>query len=260
VGSHDVVTHLVTGPQADVAMPTPMTALPNSDQLMSLITQLVENLKRDEMEPLLEESESDTEEQPLQRSFNVRRPRVKQASSFSLTKSQSLRSLNKYKPDGTKDTSFSAQHMLSFDASQGQPPSSTELVIPIVSVTEIPSVDSEGGPSSTSLKGSSSRFLLPPATTNQKRKDAAKKMIEKHTIENIRLETSLHEQEVAAIRSLLEEAEQKNKDMLAEAAEEMKKELSAAHKEEKEQLVLSKLFMASHAIIHFNMFIHTRLY
>lgn len=229
VGSHDVVTHLITSPTPG-AVPMPTTTLPNSDQLMALINQLVEGMKSDEMEALLEESESDTDEQPLMRSFSGRRSRIKQ---HSLKKSQSLKSLNKVKLDDTKDTPFSAQHKIS---AEGQP-----LAIPLVSVTEMPPTDSEASQSLTSLKGSSSRYLLSPATTNQKKKDTTKKMIEKHTIENVKLETSLHEQEVATIRKLLEEAEERSKDLIAEAVEKMKVELSAAHEEEKEQIILSKL-------------------
>lgn len=239
VGSHDVVTHLITCPHLG-SMPSSATAPPNNEQLMALVSQLVEKLKTDEMEPLLEESESDTDEQLLQRSFSGRRSRLKRDSSYSLNKSQSLRSLNKLKPDGTKDTSFSAQQNISVDLPQGQPPSSSDLVIPVVSVTETPA-ENEGSDSLTSLKSLSSRYLLSPATANQKKKDSTKKMIEKHTIENVKLETSLHEQEVAAIRKLLEEAEQRSKDAIAEAVEKMKEELSAAHEEEKEQIVLSEL-------------------
>ena len=234
VGSHDVITYPVTSPHPGVV---PLS-IPNNDQLMSIITQLVESLRRDEMEPLLEESESDTDEQPLQRSFSVRRSRIKRDSMFSLTKSQSLKSLSKSKPDTTKDISISGHQMTSIDTSVEQPPSSTDIAIPVISVVEIPG---EGDQSLTSLKDSSSRYLLSPATINQKRKDATKKMIEKHTIENVKLEASLHEQEVAAIRNLLEEAEQKSKDVMAEAVNKLKNELSAAHEEEKEQIVLSKL-------------------
>ena len=247
VGSHDVITHLTTGPHPG-AVPLSMTAFPNNEHLMTLITQLVESLKTDEMEPLLEESESDTDEQQqqlLQRSFSGIKSRLKRDSTYSLRKSQSLRSLSKAK---SKDTSFGTHHKISVDAtSQAQPSStsSTDLVIPIVSVTEIPATDNEGGQSMTSLKGLSSRHLLSPATANQKKKDATKKLIEKHTIENVKLETSLHEQEVTAIRKLLEEAEQKGKEAITEAVEKMKQELSTAHEEEKEQIVLSELFVVS---------------
>ena len=241
MGSHDVVTHLTTGLQAG-AVPVPMVTLPNNDQLMAVVTQLVEKLKTEDMEPLLEGSESDIEEQQLlQRSFNGRRSRIKQGSSYSLNKSQSMRSLSKVKPDDAKDISISAQQKISIDASQGQPSSASDLVIPAVSVTETPATDDEAA-ANESLTSASSRYLLSPATTNQKKKDTTKKMIEKHTIENVKLETSLHEQEVAAIKKLLEEAEQKGKDAIAEAVEKMKGELSTAHEEEKEQIMLSKLF------------------
>lgn len=255
VGSHDVVTHLTTGPQVG-AVPVPVATLPNNDQLMVFVTQLVEKLKTEDMEPLLEESESDTEEQQLlQRSFSGRRSRIKRGSSYSLNKSQSMRSLSKFKPDDVKDTSISAQRKISddvkdtsisaqqkisVDASQGQPSSTSDLVIPVVSVTETPATDDEPA-ASESMTSASSRYLLSPATTNQKKKDTTKKIIEKHTIENVKLETSLYEEEVAAIKKLLEEAEQKGKDAIAEAVEKMKEELSAAHEEEKEQIMLSKL-------------------
>ena len=243
VGSHDV--HLTAGPHPGAA-PLPMTTLPNSEHLMTLVTQLVEKLKTDEMEPLIEESESDVDEQLLQKSFSGKISRLKRDSTTSLRKSQSLRSISKLKLDGTKDTSIGAHHKTSIDTtSQAQPSSTTELVIPVVSVTEIPNADKEGSQSSmTSLKGSSSRHMLSPATTSQKKKDTTKKMIEKHTIENVKLETSLHEQEVTAIRELLEEAEQKSKEAITEAVEKMKEELSAAHKEEKEQIVLSKFILS----------------
>ena len=238
-GSHDVLTHLTTGPQASV-VPVPMATLPGNDQLMALVTQLVEKLKTEEMEPLLEESESDTDEQQLlQRSFSGRRSRLKRDSSYSLNKSQSLRSLNKVKPDVAKDASIIAQQRISVDASPGQPSSISDLVIPVVSVTETPAADDEPAANG-SLTNVSSRYLLSPTTTNQKKKDVTKKMIEKHTIENVKLETSLHEQEVTTIKQLLEEAEQKSKDAIAEAVEKMKEELSAAHEEEKEQLMLSE--------------------
>ena len=238
-GSHDVLTHLTTGPQASV-VPVPMATLPDNDQLMALVTQLVEKLKTEEMEPLLEESESDTDEQQLlQRSFSGRRSRLKRDSSYSLNKSQSLRSLNKVKPDVAKDASIIAQQRISVDASPGQPSSISDLVIPVVSVTETPAADDEPTANG-SLTNVSSRYLLSPTTTNQKKKDVTKKMIEKHTIENVKLETSLHEQEVTTIKQLLEEAEQKSKDAIAEAVEKMKEELSAAHEEEKEQLMLSE--------------------
>ena len=237
-GSHDVLTHLTTGPQASV-VPVPMATLPGNDQLMALVTQLVEKLKTEEMEPLLEESESDTDEQQLlQRSFSGR-SRLKRDSSYSLNKSQSLRSLNKIKPDVAKDASIIAQQRISVDASPGQPSSISDLVIPVVSVTETPAADDEPAANG-SLTNVSSRYLLSPTTTNQKKKDVTKKMIEKHTIENVKLETSLHEQEVTTIKQLLEEAEQKSKDTIAEAVEKMKEELFAAHEEEKEQLMLSE--------------------
>ena len=241
VGSHDVITHLTTGPHPG-AVPLSTTTFPNSEHLKTLVTQLVENLKTDGMEPLLEESESDTDEQHLQRSFNGRKSRLKRDSTYSLRKSHSLRSLSKVKSNSTKDISVGAHHKISVDTTpQAQLSSSTDVVIPIVSVTEIPDADNEGSQLMTSLKDSSSRYLLSPATTSQKKKDATKKMIEKHTIENVKLETSLHEQEVTAIRKLLEEAEQKGKEVIAEAVEKMRGELSAAHEEEKEQIVLSKL-------------------
>ena len=245
VGSHNVVTHLITG-HIPGTVPLSTVTLPNNDQLMALITQLVEKLKADEMEPLLEESESDTDEkQPLlQRSFSGRRSRIKRDSSSSLNESQSLWSLNKVKSDGAKDTSVGAQQTISTDASHGQQaPGSSDLVIPIVSVSEIPAEENEAGQSLTTLKTSSSRYLLPPTTAIQKKKDTTKKMIEKHTIENVKLESSLHEQEVAAIKNLLEEAEVKSKDAVAKAVEKMREELSAAHEEEKEQIILSKFYI-----------------
>ena len=221
-----------------------MMSLPNSDQLMTLVAQLVENLKTDEMEPLLEESGSDTDEQSLQRSFNVgRRSSFRRDSALSLRKSQSLRSLSKPKPDGTKDTSVSTQRKIHVDASLAKPPSSADVLVPLVSVTEVPD---EGSQSVTNLlKASSSIHLLSPATStsSQKIKDTTKKMIEKHTIENVKLEASLREQEVAAIKKLLEEAEQKSKEIITEAVEKMKEELSAAHEEEKEQIILSELLV-----------------
>ena len=249
MGSHDVLTHLTAGPHPG-ALPLPMTTLPNNEHLMTLVTQLVEKLKTDEMEPLMEELESDTDEQQLQKSFSGRKSRLQRDSTYSLRNSQSLRSLSRVKSDGTQGTSIGAHHKISVDKTlQPQPSSTTELVIPVVSVTEIPDTDKEG--SMTSLKGSSSRHLLSPATTSQKKKDAAKKMIEKHTIENVKLETSLHEQEVTAIRKLLDETEQKSKEAITEAVEKMKQELSAAHEEEKEQIVLSKfIFIMMYIIMY----------
>ena len=112
------------------------------------------------------------------------------------------------------------------------------MTIPTLAITEAPSINASS--STDSLKVSSSWYLLSLATSSQKKKDAAKKMIEKHTIENVKLETSLHEQEMSSVKELLEEAEHKNKQAIDEAVEEMKKELSAVHEEEKEQIILSK--------------------
>ena len=244
IGSHDVIAHLTTSPHPS-AMPLSTMSLPNSDQLMTLVTQLVENLKAEEMEPLLEESGSDTDEQSLQRSFNVgRRSSFRRESALSLRKSQSLRSLSKPKPDSTKASSISTQPKIHVDTSQVQPPSSIDVLIPLVSVAEVPDADTEGFQSVINLlKASSSTHLLSPATSttsSQKRKDTTKKMIEKHTIENVKLEASLREQEVAAIRKLLEEAEQKSKEIITEAVEKLREELSVVHEEEKEQIILSE--------------------
>ena len=78
-------------------MPLSVTSLPGSEQLMPLLNQLLDTLKEDGMETLHEKSESDVEDQPLQRSFSRKGMKHKQGSSYSLTKSQSLRSLDKLK-------------------------------------------------------------------------------------------------------------------------------------------------------------------
>ena len=223
------------------AMPLSVTSLPGSEQLMPLLNQLLDTLKDDGMETLHEESESDVEDQPLQRSFSRKGMKHKQGSSYSLTKSQSLRSLDKLK--------LERAHLISppphggvataeVKPTSAADPAAAAMTIPTVAITEAPSIDASS--STDSLKVSSSRYLLSPATSSQKKKDAAKKMIEKHTIENVKLETSLHEQEVSSVKELLEEAERQNKQAIDEAVEEMKKELSAAHEEEKEQIILSK--------------------
>jgi len=216
------------------AMPLSVTSVPGNEQLMPLLNQLLDTLKEDGMETLHEESESDAEDRPLQRSFS--RKGTKQRSLYSLTKSHSLRSLDKLKLE--KSPLISPLPQDSVAVVEEKPQASAVVTIPTVAITEAPSV--EGSSSTDSLKVSSSRYLLSPTTSSQKKKDAAKKMIEKHTIENVKLETSLHEQEVSSIKELLEEAERKNKQAIDEAVVEMKKELSAAHEEEKEQIILGK--------------------
>ena len=220
-------------------MPPSVTSVPGTEQLMPLLNQLLDTLKEDGMETLHEESESDVEDQPLQRSFSHKG--TKQRSLYSLTKSHSLRSLDKLKLEKSPLISPLPQDGVAIveeKPSGAADQASAVVTIPTVAITEAPSV--EGSSSTDSLKVSSSRYLLSPTTNSQKKKDAAKKMIEKHTIENVKLETSLHEQEVSSIKGLLEEAERKNKQAIDEAVEEMKKELSAAHEEEKEQIILSK--------------------
>jgi len=237
VGSHDVTLHLMTAPHPG-AMPLSVTSVPGNEQLMPLLNQLLDTLKEDSMETLHEESESDVEDQPLQRSFSCKG--TKQRSLYSLTKSHSLRSLDKLKLEKAPQISSPPQESGAVveEKLTGAADQAAAMTIPTVAITEAPSI--EGSSSTDSLKVSSSRYLLSPATNSQKKKDAAKKMIEKHTIENVKLETSLHEQEVSSIKELLEEAERKNKQTIDEAVEEMKKELSAAHEEEKEQIILSK--------------------
>ena len=220
-------------------VPLTMTSLPDSEQLMPLLNQLLDTLKEDGMETVLEESESDIEDQPLQRSFSRKGMKQKQGSSYSLTKSHSLRSLDKLKLE--KASLFTPPLQPSVETVEEKPTggdAAVTMTIPTVAITEAP--DIIGDSSTDSLNGSSSRYLLSPATSSQKKKDAAKKMIEKHTIENVKLETSLHEKEVSTIKQLLEETELKNKQAIDEAVEDMKRELSAAHEEEKEQIILSK--------------------